>query len=100
MKPGPKESAEERSGSAGHVPKGGSKSRHEGGFAEGEYGRGPMPYHGHMSGKKNGHGTEGHVGSAGRGDGGITGKHDSFVGRSEDVKHPQSHDEFECLGAK
>lgn len=81
-------------------PKGGAESRHEGGFAEGEYGRGPTPYKRSHSPKAGGHSLEAHIGTAGRGDGGFTGGSEQNKGHVEDLRHPQSHGEFEALGTK
>lgn len=77
--------------------RGGKATREEGGFAEGEFGRGPTPY-------KKSHSAapaslEDHEGTSGRGGPGVAGKGDGFKNRAEDLEHPQSHAEFEQLGA-
>lgn len=91
--------APEESGHARKLPKGGAESRHEGGFREGEYGRGPTPYKRSQSHKGgSGMGTEAYMGPAGRGGGAIAGRGDSFKSHAEDVAHPGSHAEFERLG--
>lgn len=77
--------------------RGGESAREEGGFADGEYGRGSTPYlkgkHGGVEGSIAKHGA-----TAGRGGSGIIGKGDGFKGHSEDIAHPASHREFEMLG--
>lgn len=83
-----------------HAPTGGKASRGEGGFSEGEHGRGPTPYLRGHSKKPNGHPIEAHFADTGRGGSGVAGKGDDFKGRhTQDVEHPQSHSEFEALGA-
>lgn len=85
----------------GRRPKrGGAAEREEGGFREGEFGRGPTPYTRGHSGKPNGHSLEAHEATSGRGGSGVIGKHDDFKGRSEDIEHPASHSEFENLGTE
>jgi hypothetical protein len=80
---------------------GGASARHEGGFAEGEHGRGPTPYSRKHSGKyAGGQSLEAHAATSGRGDGGSIGKADSHKGHSEDIEHPMSHSDFECLGGE
>jgi hypothetical protein len=94
------ESPEERKMTE-HLPKGGKESREEGGFAEGEMGRGPTPYlRGKHSSKPEGFGTEVHMGTSGRGGPGRGGMGDDFKGHHKDVEHPQSHSEFEALGTE
>jgi hypothetical protein len=91
--------APEESRSSGKLPKGGAESRHEGGFREGEFGRGPTPYklsHSHKNGAIRETGP--YMGPAGRGGAGTVGKSDNFKQRSEDVEHPSSHAAFERLG--
>ena len=89
----------EEHGGGKKPPRGGNASRHEGGFAEGEYGRGPMPYKISHSGRHAaGQPHDVHSGTSGRGGGGIIGKGDGHKDRSADVEHPQSHAEFERLG--
>jgi hypothetical protein len=89
------ESPEEH-GEGRRPPRGGT--RPEGGFSEGSHGRGPTPY---LKNKHGGHQAkvDAHLGVKGRGGSGIIGKGDGFKGLSEDVEHPQSHEEFERLGA-
>ena len=87
----------EEMGEGTRPARGGKQSREEGGFMDGEHGRGSTPY---LKSKHGG--TEGsiakHAATAGRGGSGIIGKGDSFKGHSEDIEHPQSHREFEQLG--
>jgi hypothetical protein len=76
--------------------RGGKTVRQEGGFVDGEYGRGSTPYrksHGAAAGTLNQH-----AGNSGRGGSGIIGGGDGFKGHKEDIEHPQSHSEFENLG--
>ncbi len=76
--------------------KGGAAERHEGGFAEGEYGRGPTPYSKSHSAKP---GTFAqHKGTSGRGSGGIFGGADQNKGHAADIEHPADHCDFEELG--
>lgn len=76
--------------------RGGAAERHEGGFAEGEMGRGPTPYSKSHSAAP---GTlKQHQATAGRGAAGIYGKNDQHKGHSPDLEHPASHSEFEELG--
>jgi hypothetical protein len=70
--------------------------REEGGFKEGEFGRGPTPYKKSHSAKPAS--LDSHSASSGRGGGGIIGKSDAFKGHTEDVAHPESHAAFERLG--
>jgi hypothetical protein len=91
--------APEETGPARKLPRGGAESRHEGGFTEGEFGRGPTPYrkgHSHKGGA--GVSTDAYMGPSGRGGPGIAGKSDGFKGHAKDVEHPQSHADFERLG--
>lgn len=87
----------EEMGEGTRPARGGKQSREEGGFLDGEAGRGSTPYlkskHGGMEG-----GLAKHAATAGRGGSGIIGKGDSFKGHAEDLEHPQSHAEFESLG--
>jgi hypothetical protein len=87
----------EEMGEGTRPARGGKESREEGGFMDGEFGRGSTPYskskHGGVEGKLGAH----HA-TAGRGGSGIIGKGDGFKGHSEDIEHPQSHREFEMLG--
>jgi hypothetical protein len=87
----------EEMGEGSRPPRGGAGAREEGGFAEGEFGRGPTPYlkskHGGIEGS-----IAKHVATSGRGGSGIIGKGDSFKGHAQDIEHPQSHREFEMLG--
>ena len=80
-------------------PRGGKAAREEGGFEEGTFGRGPTPYTKSHSPKANGHSISTHMSDSGRGGSGIIGKGDSFKGHSQDICHPESHGEFEGLGA-
>lgn len=93
-------SPEESQKHDGVIERGGGESREEGGFSEGEHGRGPMPYLRRHSSKPDGHSLDAHMSDTGRGGGGIIGKGDDFKGRSEDVAHPASHSEFEALGTE
>jgi hypothetical protein len=91
--------APEETGNARKLPKGGAAARHEGGFREGEFGRGPTPYkrsHSHKNGA--GMSIDPYMGPAGRGGGGVAGKGDDFKRHAEDVQHPESHAAFERLG--
>jgi hypothetical protein len=91
--------APEEGANSRKVPRGGAEKRHEGGFREGEMGRGPTPYkksHSHRNGA--GMDLNEYEGTAGRGGGGIIGKSDNFKAHSEDIEHPQSHADFERLG--
>ena len=90
------ESPEEH-GEGSRPPRGGERS--EGGFEEGSHGRGPTPYKRSQSAKPNGHPIEKHFATAGRGGSGIIGGADGFKGHKADIEHPQSHSEFEALGA-
>lgn len=92
------ESPEEH-GRGTHPGRGGGAAREEGGFAEGEFGRGPTPYEKRHSGRHaKGQSREAHAGTAGRGGAGFIGKNDSHKGHSQDIEHPQSHQDFETLG--
>ena len=91
------ESPEEH-GEGPRPPRGGS--REEGGFAEGEAGRGPTPYKRSHSPKPNGHSLEAHMATAGRGGSGIIGGADGNKGTKADLEHPQSHGDFEALGTQ
>lgn len=90
---GLKSKHEVRDGKA--ASRGGAAERHEGGFAEGEFGRGPTPY------KKSHSAAPGtlaqHAATSGRGAGGHYGK-EGNMGHAEDLCHPESHAEFEELG--
>lgn len=88
----------EESGEGPRPTRGGHESRHEGGFEEGEHGRGPTPYKRSHSAKPNGHSMAAHAATAGRGGSGIFGGGDSFKGHKQDLEHPQSHADFEALG--
>lgn len=78
--------------------RGGNSKRHEGGFAEGDYGRGPTPYAKSHSASP---GTLAqHAATAGRGAAGIFGAGEQHKGHSADLGHPASHAEFEELGRK
>ncbi len=92
-------SSPEEFGEGTRPPRGGREARHEGGFAEGEHGRGPNPYRrGHSGPHVNGQSLDVHGGTSGRGGSGIIGKGDGHKGHSEDIEHPSSHEEFEALG--
>ena len=94
-----REKAPEETGMGPRAKRGGEKARHEGGFKEGEFGRGPTPFHPHMSHNRGrGMGTAAHEGTSGRGGEGRIGENDDHKLRSEDLSHPQSHAEFERLG--
>jgi hypothetical protein len=89
----------EEHGSGKRPPRGGGGARHEGGFAEGQGGRGPNPYKKAHSGKHaGGQPLSVHEATAGRGGGGMIGKGDMHKDHSADVEHPGSHAEFEALG--
>lgn len=87
----------EEMGEGRRPARGGREVREEGGFADGEYGRGSTPYlkskHGGVEGS-----IAKHAATAGRGGSGIIGKSDGFKGHAEDIAHPASHREFEMLG--
>lgn len=86
----------EESGEGKRPERGGAKERREGGFADGEMGRGSTPYLKSHSAKP---GTLAeHDATSGRGGSGIIGGGDSFKGHKEDLEHPSSHREFEDLG--
>src|ERR1700737_3551819 len=90
-------SPEER-GAGKHPPRGGASKRHEGGFAEGDYGRGPTPYKlSHSGAHKNGQPLSVHEATAGRGGGGRIGKGDMHKNHSQDIEHPRSHAGFKAL---
>ena len=92
------ESPEEH-GEGKRPERGGESAREEGGFAEGEYGRGSTPYRRHHSGKHvDGQSMEAHTATSGRGGSGIIGGGDGFKGHKEDLEHPLSHEDFEGLG--
>lgn len=92
------ESPEERS--AGKRPeRGGASTRQEGGFADGEFGRGSTPYKRSHSAKPNGLSIADHEATSGRGGSGVFGKGDGFKGHAPDLEHPMSHAEFESLGS-
>lgn len=78
------------------APKGGTSARKEGGFTEGEHGRGPTPY------KKSHSAAPGtlsqHSATSGRGAGGMYGGAEQNKTHAADVEHPQSHSAFEELG--
>lgn len=82
----------------GARPARGSSGPFEGGFSEGQMGRGPTPYKKSHSPKPNGHSMEAHLATSGRGDSGIIGGADGNKGPKEDLQHPQSHGAFESLG--
>jgi hypothetical protein len=86
----------EESGEGRRPERGGAKERREGGFADGEMGRGSTPYHKSHSAKQ---GTIAqHDATSGRGGSGIIGGGDDFKGHKTDIEHPASHAEFEELG--
>jgi hypothetical protein len=90
--------APEESGEGRRPERGGAKERREGGFADGEMGRGSTPYMKSHSGKR---GTLAeHAATAGRGGSGIIGGADDFHGHKTDLEHPGSHAEFEELGTE
>jgi hypothetical protein len=89
----------EEKGAGSRPERGGGGKRHEGGFAEGDYGRGPTPYKKAHSGKHAGGQSIGaHVATSGRGGSGIFGAGEQHKGHSPDLEHPSSHKEFEALG--
>lgn len=86
----------EEEGAGRKPPRGGETAREEGGFADGEYGRGSTPYKKSHSAPM---GTlENHSGTSGRGGSGIFGKSDQFKGHAKDLEHPCTHAEFERMG--
>lgn len=91
------ESPEER-GAGKRPERGGRAAREEGGFSDGEFGRGSTPYKRSHSSKPNGHSMADHEATSGRGGSGIFGKGDGFKSHAEDLEHPLSHAEFESLG--
>lgn len=91
------ESPEEEQRESGDRPARAPKAM-EGGFKEGEHGRGPTPFMKSHSAKPAGYSIEAHMGDSGRGGSGILGGGDSFKGSKGDVSHPASHAEFEALG--
>lgn len=93
-----KRKSPEESGEGRRPERGGGAKREEGGFMEGDYGRGPTPFKMSHTKKPHGYSLEAHAATSGRGGSGIIGKHDSFKSHAEDLEHPQSHDEFERLG--
>lgn len=86
----------EEFGEGPRPPRGGNLE--EGGFSEGEGGRGPNPYKRSHSPKPNGHSLEAHLATSGRGGSGIIGGADGNKGAKADVAHPESHGDFEALG--
>ena len=100
FKQGSKESPEEY-GEGKRPARGGKMERQEGGFEDGEYGRGSTPYNrAKHSPHPGGHPLSAHVATAGRGGSGIIGRADDFKGHSSDLEHPASHAEFEALGTE
>jgi hypothetical protein len=93
----PYEAPEERRG-AGQAARGGKAQREEGGFEDGEHGRGSTPYKLSHSEKRNGFPTSDFAATSGRGGIGRIGKGDGFKAHAEDIAHPRSHAEFEALG--
>ena len=86
----------EESGEGRRAPRGGKAAREEGGFGDGEYGRGSTPYRKSHSAAP---GTlSQHSATAGRGAAGVFGAGDQHKSHSEDLEHPSSHAEFEELG--
>lgn len=86
----------EESGEGKRPARGGKTVRQEGGFVDGEYGRGSTPYRTSHSASP---GTlRQHDGTSGRGGSGIIGKGDGFKNHAEDLEHPLSHKDFEELG--
>jgi hypothetical protein len=86
----------EESGEGARASRGGKPAREEGGFSDGEFGRGSTPYRKSHSASP---GTlKQHDATAGRGASGIFGGADQHKSHSEDLEHPQSHAEFEELG--
>jgi len=83
--------------SEGPSPRRGSSGPFEG-FSEGEHGRGPTPYKKSHSAKPGS--MAAHSATSGRGDSGVFGGRDGNKGSMQDYEHPQSHAEFESLGAK
>lgn len=88
----------EESGEGQRPARGGRELREEGGFCDGEYGRGSTPYKRSHSSKPDGHSLEAHDGTSGRGGSGIIGRGDGYKNHSEDIEHPATHAEFEALG--
>jgi hypothetical protein len=91
--------APEESSEGKRPPRGGKALREEGGFSDGEFGRGSTPYSRRHSGKHaNGQPLSAHTATSGRGGGGAIGKGDAFKAHSEDLEHPGTHAEFEAMG--
>jgi len=74
-----------------------NQSPMDSGFADGTHGRGSTPYKKSHSAKPAS--KESHSALSGRGGTGVIGRGDQHKGHSEDIAHPQSHAEFEKLGA-
>ena len=89
----------EEHGSGQRPKKGGAEIRHEGGFAEGEMGRGPTPYKkSHSVKPDSGQSRAAHMGTAGRGGSGIYGAGEQNKRHAPDIEHPASHKEWEAMG--
>ena len=80
-------------------PAGGADKFDGGGFETGTHGRGPTPFQMHHTKKPGGHSLAAHAATSGRGGDGVFGKPGQFKGAAGDVVHPQSHADFEGLGA-
>jgi len=101
MKPRRDLESPEEHGEGRRPARGGREAREEGGFADGEHGRGSTPYNRRKhSAKPEGHSISAHEATSGRGGSGIIGKADGFKGHSEDIEHPMSHSDFEALGVE
>jgi hypothetical protein len=99
FKQGPMKSPEE-SGEGRRPGRGGREARREGGFEDGENGRGSTPYSRKHSAKPGGYSIDSHDATSGRGGSGIIGGSDDFKGHKTDLEHPGTHAEFEALGTE
>ena len=88
----------EESGEGSRPQRGGKEVRREGGFEDGQYGRGSTPYKRSHSAKPAS--LSEHEATSGRGGSGIIGGGDDFKGHKSDIEHPDSHAAFEDLGTE
>jgi hypothetical protein len=86
----------EEHGEGKRPARGGKEERREGGFADGEFGRGSTPYMKSHSAKPAS--LASHGATAGRGGSGVIGRGDDFKSHAPDLEHPDSHAAFERLG--
>ena len=96
LKGAPVVAPEERGRGEPRIKRGRGEGFDGGGFAEGTHGRGPTPFEMRHSAKPGGHSAEAHMATSGRGGDGVFGR---SKGASGDALQPQSHAEFESLGA-